>query len=273
MTEQEGSARQAVREALTAYRAKMTDAVARGEADEIKRLYSELGSLLEGAVGAQTDAAPVFSYPEIGPVVASMCRDMRGLVLDAGCGPYPIHTVLTGADAERTMVAMDIGHGTVRIARDVARRLGIRALAVVGDVEALPFADRAFVGAICGDTIEHLPDDETSVAELSRVLDDGRRLVLVTPNRLSLDVLTTRIRDRLRGATRSAQEYYVSESHLREYSWGDLRRLVAHRFRIVGSAIVPWPGGRRWRIANALVKAWPLRLLSRVVVYELEPRR
>lgn len=251
----------------------MASDVVRADADAVKRLYVELGADLERALTADVEATPVFSYPETGPVVASLAARIEGLILDAGCGPYPILEALLGAGSSRVIVAMDISEGIVRVATDHTRRLQLPVFGIVGDVEALPFKDGAFDGCVCEDTIEHLPDDRGAVAELARVLRPQGRLILATPNRVRLDVLVRRWRDRRKGIKRPDRDYFEANSHLREYSWRDLRRVVRDRFRILGAASVGWSGGPRSTWASRLVRYWPLRLVSRVVIYMLEPKR
>lgn len=262
-----------VNEALESHRSGMTDDSVRADAEAVKRLYIELGAELEKALRSDVETTPVLSYPETGPVVASLATDMRGLLLDAGCGPYPIFEASLGPDLSRTIVAMDISEGTVRLATDLSRRLALPVWGVVADVEALPFRDRVFDGSICQDTIEHLPDDRGAIAELARVLRPEGRLILATPNRVRLDVLVRRWRDRRRGISRPERDYYEANSHLREYSWRDLRNIVRGRFRVVRRASVGWTGGPRAAWATRLVRYWPFRLVSRVVIYVLEPKQ
>ena len=49
----------------------------------------------------------------------------------------------------------------------------------------LPFPDGEFDGAIAVHSIEHVPDPETALAEMARVLKPGGTAVFVTPNRLT----------------------------------------------------------------------------------------
>jgi len=111
-------------------------------------------------------------------------------VLDAGAG----RGTLTLALAERgyRVAALDesaafASHLHSRLAHAAASR----ALPPVagapwpmptrGDVAALPFAAAAFDGVVCGEVLEHLPDDAAAVAELARVLRPGGILVATVP--------------------------------------------------------------------------------------------
>jgi SAM-dependent methyltransferase len=172
------------------------EVLAGGDPSAIKRLYMNLGGFLEDDYRADVDAAPLLSRPETTAVVIRLLRNVRGILLDAGCGPNPAVAIALGREHGRTVVALDIGAGTVRLAVARAARAGVDLLGVVGDVEALPFRTRAFAGGVCDDTIEHLPDDDRGAHELGRVLTTRGRMVVATPNRHSLAVVGRKLADR-----------------------------------------------------------------------------
>ncbi|MEX2393042.1 MAG: class I SAM-dependent methyltransferase [Actinomycetota bacterium] len=261
-----------IAQAFEAHRARVDDVLPTGDRAAIKQLYVEFGALLEAAAGTDVDSVPLLSFPEIGPVVAALLDDRRGLVLDAGCGPSPALSLLLAASPDRTVVSMDISHGSVMLAKERAKQAGARLLPVVGDLEALPFADGVFGGAACEDTIEHVPDDERGVTELARVMRPDGRLVLTTPNRTRIGVRLLRLKDRLSRRPKSDEAYYAATSHLREYTWGDLETLVRRSFDLVRRGSVPWSGGASARFGSALVRFAPFRSLGRVVVLDLRPR-
>ena len=243
-----------------------------GDPAAIKQLYRDLGDLLAASV-AGGGAVPVLSLPETLPVVTGLLHHVGGRLLDAGCGPNPIAALaLAREDDRRFVVALDIGLGTVRLAVGVASQLGTRLPGVVADVEALPFRGGAFDGGVCDDTIEHLPDDATGAAELARVLRADGRMVIATPNRRSLEVVARKVRDRVRGRRRAPSHYYAASSHLREYTWPELERLIASRFTIRERATAGWTGGWRKSLASSLTRLPPLRRLSRMVVVVVSPR-
>jgi SAM-dependent methyltransferase len=95
-----------------------------------------------------------------------------GRVLDLGCGTGHSFDEL----APRATVGVDLSERALR---------GQQRETHVADMRRLPFADGAFGAVISSHSIEHVPDPETVLAEIARVLEPGGRAVLATPNRLT----------------------------------------------------------------------------------------
>jgi SAM-dependent methyltransferase len=57
-------------------------------------------------------------------------------------------------------------------------------LSVVGDIRALPFAERSFDVVLCQHVLEHVDDDRRSLAEIRRVTKNCGWVVLSVPMRL-----------------------------------------------------------------------------------------
>ncbi len=263
---------EAVQEALAEHRAQVDQVLPSGDPDKIKHLYVDLGDMLNRAVEGDSEAIPQLSFPEIGPVLGRLAADLGPRVLDAGCGPNPIFSIMLAPS--RFMVSLDISWSIVRLGVQRAKAVGVTVHGVVGDLEALPFRDGSFDGSVCEDTIEHLPNDRKGASELARVLRPGGRVILGTPNRVRLDVLTARWRDRRAGTRKPPSAYYAATSHLREYTWRSLEKLVRPFFNIRGRATVGWTGGPRSRLASRLVQSGPLRRLGRMILLDLDkPKR
>ena len=253
------------------HRAEVPQALASGRPDDVKRLYVHLSEDLEAAFGHDVASVPRLSYPETAAVVVGAVPDGARLVLDAGCGPDPGAATMLARRPGTTVVALDIGLGTVRLARAKAALEGVRLLPVVADVERLPFRDGAFDAVVCDDTVEHLPDDLEGVRELRRVTAPRGRVVLATPNRWSAQVLVRRARDRRAGRRLPASHYFAAESHLREYTWPQLVRLARRAgLRPVARHSVDWAGAGRQAAASRLTRRGPGRMLSRVLVLVLQ---
>jgi SAM-dependent methyltransferase len=246
------------------------DALASGDAARIKGLYTQLGRdwWETTSNGAVTDGVPVLSLPETAPVVVSCVGAADGLVLDAGCGPNPSVSIALASSGRRQVVAMDLGWGTVRVAQEIAARNGVALLGLAADVERLPFRGGAFDVVVCDDTIEHVPDDRQAVSELCRVVRPAGRLVLATPNRHNALILKQRALDWLRRRAKPRETYFVSPSHLREYTWPEFERLIRSHVAVRRRAPVGWSGSKKRGVANQLLHLPSAHRLSQMIVVE-----
>jgi SAM-dependent methyltransferase len=258
---------------LERHRIKSGETIASGDEAAIKSMYVELGRDFWNVAGTQSDYdVPVLSAPETLNAVTDALAGTGGLILDAGCGPNPAVAIALARDPSRSIVALDLGWGMVRTAKSVAEGQGRALLVVAGDVERLPFRTGVFDGLVCDDTIEHLPHDEAGVRELARVLKPGGRALLATPNRHSAAVLRMRLRDRVGGVRKSAHDYFVASSHLREYTWPEFERLVGRFFVVDRRRPVGWRSGWKKRAITRLIWLPGLFRLSQMIVLQCHPR-
>jgi ubiquinone/menaquinone biosynthesis C-methylase UbiE len=99
--------------------------------------------------------------------------------LDVGSGAGQIAGhLLEFSDRETQITCTDLSAQMLRRARQ--RLKNERPAFVVADVTALPFADGSFDGITCGYVLEHVPEPERGLSELSRVLAKGGRMLLLT---------------------------------------------------------------------------------------------
>jgi SAM-dependent methyltransferase len=120
----------------------------------------------------------------------------------------------------RFVVGVDVSREAVAEARRRFRRPNL--CFFQADGAALAFRNGAFDLVVSQDTIEHVEDDRRFVGEVARVLKPGGVFIVFTPWR------------------REHTEKPENQFHLREYSVGTLRALLAAHF----AEIRLW--GRRW---------------------------
>ena len=107
--------------------------------------------------------------------------DLRGIrqILDVGSGAGQITKhLLKYADPQAELTCLDLSHEMLRRAR--TRLKTNRPRFVVADLTRLPFASGSFDCVTCGYVLEHLPDAQIGLAELSRVMVPGARMLLLT---------------------------------------------------------------------------------------------
>jgi ubiquinone/menaquinone biosynthesis C-methylase UbiE len=105
-----------------------------------------------------------------------VCSQATGDVLEVAIGTglnlpfYPPGVRLTGIEWSPEMLAL---------ARRRAGELGRTADLRDGDAQALPFPDTSFDTVVCTLSLCAIPDDRRAIAEMSRVLKPGGRLLLL----------------------------------------------------------------------------------------------
>lgn len=102
--------------------------------------------------------------------IAPVARDLRGDVLDFGCGSKPYRSLFTACDR---YVGVDIavsGHDHAESEIDVFY-----------DGRTLPFDDASFDAAVAFEVFEHVFNIDEMLTELRRTLKPGGRIVLTMP--------------------------------------------------------------------------------------------
>ncbi len=133
----------------------------------------------------------------------ALCADLLppGRVLDLGCGMGHSYSRL----APRETVGVDLAaHALVGQERETH----------VADMRMLPFPAASFASVLAVQSIEHVPDPERVLAEVTRVLVPDGRAVFVTPNRLTF----------------GRRDEIIDPYHFVEYDAGELRALCGPWF-------------------------------------------
>jgi ubiquinone/menaquinone biosynthesis C-methylase UbiE len=107
--------------------------------------------------------------------------DLRGVrsILDVGSGAGQIAKhLIKYADPSTQITCCDLSPEMLRRARN--RLKNPLPTHVAADLALLPFADGTFDCVTCGYVLEHLPDARLGLAEMSRVMRPGGRMLLLT---------------------------------------------------------------------------------------------
>lgn len=137
-------------------------------------------------------------------------------VLDVGCGDG----VFVGLSQRLSpvwgtcAVGIDWERKGLELAQQELVRRGQRSLLVQGDGACLPFAAGTFDAAVSIETIEHMEDPRSLVAEMARVVRADGYLVLTTPARRGDGVL-------------------YDARHVREFNREELAEVVGERTEIL----------------------------------------
>jgi 2-polyprenyl-3-methyl-5-hydroxy-6-metoxy-1,4-benzoquinol methylase len=106
-------------------------------------------------------------------------------VLEIGCGNGIFARYLATQGAE--LVAADFSEEAISNTRK--RLEGFEATVMVADIQRIPFPDESFDVVVSQETLEHVPDPALALEELVRVTRRGGKLIVTTPNYLSLMAL------------------------------------------------------------------------------------
>jgi ubiquinone/menaquinone biosynthesis C-methylase UbiE len=143
---------------------------------------NKVRDVYDGPQGALLAAASMISLHT--PLGARLFRerkfDLHGVrqILDVGSGAGQIAKhIIKYSDPQAEITCFDLSHEMLRRARN--RLKSPRPRFVVADLTTLPFPDGTFDCVTCGYVLEHLPDPRVGLAELSRVMQPGAKMLLL----------------------------------------------------------------------------------------------
>ncbi|MBN2045703.1 MAG: 3-demethylubiquinone-9 3-O-methyltransferase [Anaerolineales bacterium] len=122
-------------------------------------------------------------------IAAHSIKQLPGIsLLDIGCGGGVLAEELSQIGCRVT--GIDLSEKSLQIASQhtAETKTAIRYLA--GSAFHLPFPDKSFEIAVCGDVLEHLPDWPVALGEVSRILKPGGIFLFDTINRTLASYLT-----------------------------------------------------------------------------------
>lgn len=111
-------------------------------------------------------------YPDI---LAEIEKENFNTLLDAGCGPAPMISLLSEKYPDKSYTGIDLTQAMI----DVAKSKNIpNATFMVGDCENLPFEANSFDVIICSMSAHHYPEIDKFYESSYRCLKPGGRLIL-----------------------------------------------------------------------------------------------
>ena len=111
-------------------------------------------------------------YPDI---LFELEKEPWDMLLDAGCGPAPMITLLSEKYPDRHYTGIDL---TPKMIEQAKKKNIPNAEFVVGDCENLPFSENSFDTIICANSFHHYPNPQNFFNSVQKVLKPGGRLIL-----------------------------------------------------------------------------------------------
>jgi dolichol-phosphate mannosyltransferase len=136
----------------------------------------------------------------------------EGAVLDVGCGSSRVISALPEGS-----IGLDILIRKLRYSRKFSPCL------VQGSAFGLPFADESFSCVLCSQVIEHIPKEPIILDEICRVVSNGGRLVLGTPDYSRWEWVVT---EKLYGLFKPGG---YADEHIAHYTRDELIRSLQER--------------------------------------------
>lgn len=113
-----------------------------------------------------------YDYPQI---LAEIENKPFNDLLDAGCGPAPMISLLAEKYPDKNYTGIDLTEKMIEVAK--AKNIP-NATFIVGDCENLPFEDCSFDVVICSMSAHHYPEIQKFYDSVFRVLRPGGRFIL-----------------------------------------------------------------------------------------------
>jgi len=154
----------------------------------------------------------------------------RKRILDIGCGDGSFSSRF---ERYCNVFGVDVSQRSV----DLARKAGLDARVVDISYEKLPFSNSYFDLVYMGDVIEHLLNPDFAILEVLRVTKSNGYLILSTPNLASwLNRLLLLVGvqpmfsevSAVKNFSRAGKQDTVAVGHLRIFTYGSLRKFLAH---------------------------------------------
>jgi 2-polyprenyl-3-methyl-5-hydroxy-6-metoxy-1,4-benzoquinol methylase len=185
----------------------------------LRDYYEAQGEAVRGAEGEIN-----CSEPPIVDIVMRMVMEHASEfknLLDVGCGANLVYDQAI-SELGKQVVGVDFTWNFLKLApQDAPAPVSL----VQGDALSLPFQDGAFDAVICSETAEHIPDDDSVVRELARILRPCGWLFFTVPNLWNAA--------RILGTIKNLNpRVSLMPGHLREYSLKKVARLLGRQFEI-----------------------------------------
>jgi len=160
------------------------------------------------------------------------------VLIEIGCGACH---VLERLDAP-VRIGLDLSETMLAVAARRTRGTNIRL--VRAEAERLPFDDAAADVIVCTEVLEHIPDPQTVVAEVKRVLKPGALALFTVPHEETIDRVKRILRalklDRLLFS--NVAEERAKGWHIQDFTLAGFRELLQEHYHVERIKKLPFAG-------------------------------
>ena len=187
------------------------------------------------------------------PILTWLKKLPRSRVLDEGCGigQYTISIAMLGFK----ITGLDFSPKLLKIAKKNVKkyRLSKRCKFIKGDIRKLPLKDKSFNIVVSAGIIEHVPETEYCLKEISRVLKSKGYLLLHVPQKISVFTIN-KLLQQLLGIWKVGYEKSFTKTHL-------IKLLDKYNFKVLDE-ITPEIEKKSFILKILRILDKPLRLLG-----------
>lgn len=210
-------------------------------------------------------------------------KESRHLMLDAGCGANicSLSKVLENV----TVIGLDISKENIHSSHKAAKRRNYKNFHfIIGSLSNIPIRSNTFDICVCIDVLEHLPNKNNSIAEISRVCQSKAKFVGSTSNLLNPILMFDSVAPKI--LVKPITEKFAPghyERHKRLTLKNLIQLLENHNFYIKDVSIVGFPPFQPWLyhyqkkkvpiyaylwiIFDKLTNKRPLNLLKETIIF------
>lgn len=229
------------------------------------------GDLIEKYATKSLDIIVPLSLPATRSIILNIYKHATNKnILDAGCGSNPFISIELAKKGNR-LISIDISKGIIRTARMFAKREKLNNIDfVLTDLRYLPFKGSHFNIIICSDTIEHINKPDVAIKEIGRSIKRNGEILFTIPNRWSFVILLAKFKDILKGKRKSERKYYISPSHLKEYTYSEVKKMLKNKLTVSNHYPLGWKGGWKASMINKIIALKPFKSFSSHVVIKCQ---
>ncbi|MBI2546196.1 methyltransferase domain-containing protein [Candidatus Woesearchaeota archaeon] len=196
----------------------------------------------------------------------------RRKTLDIGCGEGIFYYELSRRGID--MKGIDYSLEALRNMREKLKAAHAELQVCNANAQKLPFKDGSFEQIICLDVLEHLPDAQAALKEMSRTLRKNGAAIITVPNELYLTkpVLPINFKEHLKAIGHESAGFDYKQ--LKEMLEKEGFRIVRHEYYLkffgrVMTELTFWPiGGKRlWKARTKMYKYSYLAFIAFILTY------
>jgi len=215
--------------------------------DQMVKKYNSEGTLFE----SKNPILRIIEIKRVQAIIRFANIKPADVILDIGCGQgFLISTIkqykkITGLDISR--VYLEQAQKRLKNKKNIEL--------IFGDAHQLPFKDKSYNKIISSEVLEHLPDPQKALKEISRVLTDDGTLVISVPDERRIENIMKLIKFlKLNKFLHAARKQETYEWHLHKFDENMVRAICFNLFSIEKIKRIPPLIGYRFVVQLKKIK-------------------